>query len=827
MKEVPIQSDNIVGQSTESPPFIRYSPYRSLVEHMQNGYAYCRMIVEAGIPVDFIYESVNPAFSELTGLKNVIGRKISELIPDIMDTNPEFIERLGRVAESGMYDQFELDIRSLNKLHTVTAYSPKQGYVVVLFDDLPERKRVEEQLKKSEEQFRQLFESHSAIQLLIDPDTGRIMHANHAAADFYGWSVEELRDMMIQQINTLDADVIRHNMQNTIANKQIIFSFRHRRANRSIRDVEVFCSKIRINGKFLINSIIHDVTERKRFEALSAFRLKQLKIIESCSADELLKATLDEAEMVTGSSIGLFHIMADDQESFLPQIWSTNTLQKMCLKDVVNSHTALFETGIWAETVRTKKPLIQNDYSVVLHPVSFHSGMPEGHANVKRIMVVPVIRGNTVRAILGLGSKSQDYDDDDARWVSSLADVAWDLVANKRAEEDREKLQNKLQHSQKMEMLGQLAGGIAHDFNNMLAVILGYTEIAIEKGEFSLNDLQDIHKAATYSADLTRQLLAFARKQVMKPTILDLNTMVEGMLPMLRRLIGEHISLLWLPERGPSRVKIDPSHVDQILANLCVNSRDAIEGTGTITIETSLIHVDITKTSAAHPCFLPGDYVMLTVSDSGCGIEKKYLANIFEPFFTTKEIGKGTGLGLSMVYGIVKQNNGYIECKSIPGKGTTFIIYFPQHHGEAARIERKPAEPLRIHDKTTILLVEDQVDILYVFRHMLEEKGYTVLEAATPSAAIEIAAQYEGAIDLLLTDVIMPEMNGSDLSKKIQLILPNLKTLFMSGYTVDVINPHVNIDDGINFIEKPFTGKKLIKAVQETLRTHNSFPRWK
>lgn len=824
MKEVFIQSDKIVRQPTENSRFSRHLPYFTLVEHLQNGYAYCRMIVEEGRPVDFLYESVNPAFSILTGMKNVVGRKISELIPEIRNTNPELIERLGRVADTAIPDRFEFRLSPFNnRLYSLTAYSPKSGCFIVLLDDIPERMQEEEKLRRSEEQFRQLFESHSAIQLLIDPDTGRIMHANNAAAEFYGWKVEELRDMMIQQINTLDPVVILQNMQNTIANKQNVFSFRHRRANRSIRDVEVYCSKIRINGKFLINSIIHDVTERKRFEALSAFRLKQLKIVENCTADEFLKATLDEAEKVTGSCIGFFHFIADDQELLAPQIWSSNTLQMMCLSEATNSFSALFEAGIWAETIRAKKPLIQNDYATLPN----HCGMPEGHAKVKRIMVVPVIRGNSVKAILGIGSKPEDYDEDDARWVSSLADIAWEIVAYKKAEEDREKMQSKLQHSQKMEMLGQLVGGIAHDFNNMLAVILGYTEMAIEKGEFAIDYLQDIHKAATHSADLTRQLLAFARKQVMRPAILDLNNRVEGMLPILRRLIGENITLLWLPETGESRVKIDPSQVDQILANLCVNSRDAIDGTGTITIKISRIHVDKCKSNTAHPCILPGNYVELTVNDNGCGIEKKYLANIFEPFFTTKEIGKGTGLGLSTVYGIVKQNDGFIECKSMVGEGTTLIIYLPQCHGETARIVCESTESLILSDKKTILLVEDQSDILYLFRHMLEENGYTVLEAATPSAAMQIAEKYKGTIDLLLTDVIMPEMNGSDLSTELQAICPNIKTLFMSGYTADVIASHGMFDEGINFIEKPCTGNRLMKAMEATLKTRDGGSRWR
>ncbi len=817
-----MQNDKSVEQPTEKPVFIRQSPYRTLVEQMRNGYAYCRMIVEGGLPVDFIFESVNPAFTELTGLTNVAGRKISELFPEILETNPELIERLGRIAETGIAECFEYYLKPLKRLYGITAYSHKKGCFVVLFDDIPERKQAAEELRHSEEQFRKLFESHSAVQLHIDPDTGKIMNANHAAAEFYGWSIEELRKMRIGDINTLRLDIILNKMQNTIAGRQNKFSFRHRRANRSIRDVEVYCSKIWINGKFIINSIVHDVTERKRFEALSAFRRKQLVMVESCSVEELLRSTLDEAERVTGSSIGFVHFIADDQQTRLPWIWSSNTQNKIGLAEGTAQLFSRYETGIWADLIGEKKPVIRNDFCIF----SPDTGMPEARAEVRRLMFVPVSRGKVVMVILGIGSRPDDYDEDDARWVITLADITWDIVAKKRAEEDREKLQGELQHSQKMEMLGKLAGGIAHDFNNMLGVILGHTEMAIESGKFSLDDLECIQNAASRSAALTHQLLAFARKQFMMLQILELNTMVEEMRPMLGRLIGENITLLWIPGTGQSRVKIDPSQIDQILINLCVNSRDAIDGTGVITIETSLLHVDKTRRNAAHPCRVPGDYVMLAVSDDGCGIEKKYLANIFEPFFTTKGVGNGTGLGLSTVYGIVKQNNGYIECNSSSGKGTTFNIYLPLHLGETDEIEHEPTEPDQVplvcHDKKTILLVEDEADILYVCKNILEENGYAVLEASKPAAAIQIAEKYKEAIDLLLTDVIMPEMNGSDLSKKLQSISPNLKTLFMSGYTADVIAPHGIFDDGIHFIEKPFTGKKLIKTVEKTLKAHKS-----
>ena len=282
--------------------------------------------------------------------------------------------------------------------------------------------------------------------------------------------------------------------------------------------------------------------------------------------------------------------------------------------------------------------------------------------------------------------------DTDGNFVRSHC-ILTNITERKRAEEEREKLQAQLNQAQKMESVGRLAGGVAHDFNNMLGVILGHAEMAMEQVDSAHPlhaDLQEIQKAAKRSADLTRQLLAFARKQTIAPKVLDLNETVEGMLKMLRRLIGEDIDLAWLPDNNLWLVKVDPSQMDQILANLCVNARDAITGTGKITIETANIAFDASY-CAEHAGFVPGEYVLLAVSDNGCGMDKETQGRIFEPFFTTKGVGEGTGLGLATVYGIVKQNNGFINVYSEPAQGTTFRIYLPRHAAQSrADVKKRP-----------------------------------------------------------------------------------------------------------------------------------------
>ena len=403
------------------------------------------------------------------------------------------------------------------------------------------------------------------------------------------------------------------------------------------------------------------------------------------------------------------------------------------------------------------------------------------------------------------------------------------ITARKQAEAAREKLQAQLNQAQKMESVGRLAGGVAHDFNNMLSVILGHAEMALEvtaPNQPIHADLEEIRKAAERSADLTRQLLAFARKQTIATKVLDLNETVNGMLNMLRRLIGENIKLDWRPGPDLWPVKMDPGQIDQILANLCVNARDAIgpdRADGRIAIETGTC-VFSAADAGRLPGLAPGDYVRLVVGDNGCGMDRETLENLFEPFFTTKGVGKGTGLGLATVYGAIKQNHGYIEVASEPGRGTTFRIYLPRHRDKTGTIlpEAPAASPAQGGE--TILLVEDEPAILSIGKTMLERLGYRVLGAATPGEAIRVAEDHSGEIHLLMTDVVMPEMNGRDLAKNLLSIYPNLKRLFMSGYTANVIAHHGVLHAGVDFIQKPFSMNELSAKVRHALENKSAGP---
>lgn len=381
------------------------------------------------------------------------------------------------------------------------------------------------------------------------------------------------------------------------------------------------------------------------------------------------------------------------------------------------------------------------------------------------------------------------------------------------------KIEGQLRQAQKMEAVGRLAGGVAHDYNNMLGIIIGYTEIAMEKAaaDDSLRAcLEEVLKAANRSTEITRQLLAFARKQTISPKLLDLNTTIEGMLVMLRRLIGEETDLAWMPDTGLWKVKMDPSQVDQILVNLCINARDAMNGHGKITIGTDNVTFDEAHCAIRGDC-IPGSFVLLAVSDDGCGMEKETRDNIFEPFFTTKGVNEGTGLGLATVYGIVKQNNGFINVYSEPGKGSTFKLYLPRHMGEGDAEEAVKATVTSRGKGETVLLVEDEPSLLELCREMLDMLGYAVLSAGTPKEAFRLAEEHAGAIQLLITDVVMPEMTGRELSGRLRALYPDLRVLFMSGYTANVIAHRGVLDDDVNFIQKPLTIKGLAAKLREVL----------
>ncbi len=399
-----------------------------------------------------------------------------------------------------------------------------------------------------------------------------------------------------------------------------------------------------------------------------------------------------------------------------------------------------------------------------------------------------------------------------AEGTATLLGVATEITERKRLEEQ-------LLQSQKMEAVGQLAGGVAHDFNNILTAIVGYTDLLaaeLASNVRQLEDLEEIRKAARRAAALTRQLLAFSRKQVLEPRIIDLNSVVLNLDKMLRSLISENIELKTDLADNLGAARADPNQIEQVIMNLAINARDAMPDGGTVTIETGNVTLDDAY-AAQHVSVIPGEYVMLAVSDTGCGMDEKTQSRIFEPFFTTKPAGRGTGLGLSTVYGIVKQTGGNIWLYSEPGKGTTFKIYLPAIAALPEDIGKvAPAEAPR-RGAGTVLVVEDDEQLRRLTHRALDAQGYTVLVADRGATALDIARRHKGEIDLLLTDVIMPDTNGRKLAETIQAARPGMRVLYMSGYPDGAIASHGMLEPGVAYLAKPFTTEAITRRVREVL----------
>jgi len=674
---------------------------QAILNSLPCAYLYCRVLYDQGIPVDLMHEEVNVSWKKLTGLKDVTGLRFTEIFPGIADSNPEFFNRLLKVAESGAPDHFETYLDSLGKWYDCNVYSPEKGTLIAIIEDITERKQAEDAIKHSEERFRSLFEEHSSIMFMYDVE-GNIVDANKAAANYYGWSIDELRQMSIRQINTLSPEGIQGEIEQWRSQKQKHKFFQHRRADGSIRDIELFAKKIRIKDRDLITAIIHDVTDQKRYERVYAFRIRLLLMADTQSIEGLLQETLDEAQKITGSSIGFFFFIGKDEKTLTLQLCSTPDIKKQCLLE----GKSVVQDGVWADILKKRKAVIHNEGSTFKHC----DGIPQDQAEIKRDLLIPVIRDGKTVSIIGVGNKQTDYDAKDIEWLEIIANNAWDIVAKKMAEEENKKLVAQLQHASKMEMIGQLAGGIAHEINNPL----NFITINEHNQQNDFNDLQElvnkyreiIDKLIAGSTD-TEEVLQLREKERMfdidyllenipktlKITLQGLERITAitrsmrnysfkneqgGLIPSdINKAVNEsilmtkseyrHVATIDLHLEELPLVLCDLASITQVLLNLIVNSAFAIQSQnrstpGTITIKT----------------WATSESVCCSVADDGVGISEEVMSRIFEPFFTTKEIGQGTGLGLSISYDIiVNKHKGNISAESLVGGGSVFTVSLP------------------------------------------------------------------------------------------------------------------------------------------------------
>jgi signal transduction histidine kinase/DNA-binding response OmpR family regulator len=569
------------------------------------------------------------------------------------------------------------------------------------------------------------------------------------------------------------------------------------------------------------NDLECDIAERKRVEAELALANRIAQVFLCATDEEMYGQVLEIVRQEMESPHGLFGYIAENGDLVIPSM--TREIWEQCQ---VPDKTVVFPPDTWGDTLWGK---------AIRERRSYHDNrefkVPEGHIPVDSFLTVPVVFQDRTIGLLSVGNRPGGYTDEHQRLLEGVAGFISPILharqqrdlheaERKRAEEEKEKLQANLVHMQKIESVGRLAGGVAHDFNNMLSVILGHVDLVLanldESSPLHAN-MTEIRSATQRSADLTRQLLAFARRQTVQPKVVDLNDVIEGMLKMLRRLIGEEVEVVWTPGRQLGQVKIDPAQVDQMLANLIVNARDAMAGgTGRVTIDTENVTIDEAY-CALHPDCSPGMYVVLSVSDTGCGMDTDVLSHIFEPFFTTKGVGWGTGLGLATVYGIIKQNDGFISVYSEVGHGTTFRLHLPRQLGEGESKPETGVARKMTGGTETVLVVEDEPMISGITRKLLNGLGYTVLVTNSPQDALRVAKEHAYNIDLVVTDVVMPGMNGRELTDHLSAHHPEMKCLYVSGYPADLIAHRGMLDPGVHFLQKPFSMERLASKVREAL----------
>jgi PAS domain S-box-containing protein len=678
-------------------------------------------------------------------------------------------------------------------------------------------RRAQEALRESEMRYRVLFENSPLPKWLFDVETLQVLAVNDAAVRSYGYSREEFLTMSIKDIRPpedLEASVREDGRLGP--DSESIGVRRHRKKDGTVIDVDLSGHTFTLEGKVARLIVAQDITERRAAEEqVRLLHTIALAANEVGGLDETLEVVLRLICQAARAPLAIAWVPGPRGVPERRAVW-TRPEERGRFRLFVEGRQFERGTDLPGRTWSSREPVwIPN----LAEDDTFSRRLLASVLGLRTGVAVPVLAAGEAVAILEVFfDQPRERDAKLIRLFSAVGAQIGSVVERRRAEEALRKSEEQFHHAQKMEAVGQLTGGVAHDFNNLLSVILSYSVLLAEElpaDDPRREDLLEIKEAGQRAASLTQQLLAFSRRLALQPRVVDLNQVMAGTEKMLRRLIGEDVELTVVLAPAAASVNVDPGQMEQVIMNLAVNARDAMPTGGQLTIEIAGVELDEAFVSE-HAGSTAGPHIMLSVSDSGCGMDAATQARVFEPFFTTKERGRGTGLGLSTVFGIVRQSAGTIWLSSEKGKGTTFKIYLPVAKAAAEKVTWLPVEPARLHGSETVLVVEDEEGVRKLVRSILQRNGYRVLEAKDGADALRVAEQQPN-IDLLLTDVVMPHMSGAETAMRLLAIRPGLKLLYMSGYTDNAVVLHGVLRSEAAFVQKPITPNALLAKVREVL----------